>query len=65
MKYCILNGKIAEKGIHKKDICKELGISFKSFANKLNGKTEFTWSQVCTIQRVFFPEIDKDCLFKG
>lgn len=55
MKYNVLNGKIVEKGIKRQEIYKELGISEKSFRNKLNGKSDFTWTQVCLIQEKFFP----------
>ncbi len=63
MKYNVLNGKIVEKGIKRQEIYKELGISEKSFRNKLNGKSDFTWTQVCLIQEKFFPELDKETLF--
>nr|DAI04723.1 MAG TPA: hypothetical protein [Caudoviricetes sp.] len=30
--------------------------------NKLCGKSEFTWNEVCTIQAGFLPDISKDDL---
>ena len=63
MKYAFLNGKIAERGIKKLTIAAALGITQKAFKNKLDGRSPFTWREACTVQRTFFPDIDKDVLF--
>ena len=61
--YPNLEGKIAERGIKKCKIADALQISTKALSNKLAGKSAFTWNQVKTIQKKFFPDIEKDYLF--
>ncbi|MEG0754395.1 MAG: hypothetical protein RR461_11215 [Angelakisella sp.] len=61
--YPKLEGKIAERGVRKCAIASSIGITPRALSNKLIGKSEFTWSQVKTIQSRFFPDISKDDLF--
>lgn len=63
MKYQILNELIQERGIRKSVIARRIGVTEKTLDKKLNGQSPFTWEQVCTIQKVFFPDQDKDTLF--
>ena len=63
IKYPILTGKIAERGIPKTRIAKAVGISPRSLRNKLDGNTNFTWDEVCIIQERFFPDISMKDLF--
>lgn len=58
--YPVLEGKIAERGIMKKAIATRLGIPYRTFANRLNGTSEFRWSEVQTMQRVFFPDMSME-----
>lgn len=60
----VLEGKIAERGIMKKAIADRLGISYRSFAYRLNGTCDFTWDEVKTMQSVFFPDVTKDDLMR-
>ena len=60
--YPILESEIAKHGIRKKDIAKRLGISERSFSCKMNGRNDFWWSEVQTIQSIF-PEFSTDKLF--
>lgn len=59
-----LESKIAEHGYRKKEIAKELGVSERAFHGKCNGETDFKWSEVCTMQKTFFPEISKEELMQ-
>lgn len=61
--YPNLEGKIAERGYTKADIARSLGISARAFNNKTNGKTPFTWPEVCIIQNEYFPDLSKEVLF--
>ncbi len=63
MKYQILNELIQERGVRKSVIARRIGVTEKTLEKKLNGQSPFTWDQVCTIQKVFFPDQDKDTLF--
>lgn len=62
--YPNLAGKIAERGIKKSIIARAISCSPRAFNNKMNGRTEFSWSEVCTIQRMFFPDIPKETLLE-
>lgn len=64
MRYSVLDGKIKERGIKRTAISSALGISARTLFDKINGSSEFTWSQVCAIQCKFFPDIPKEELFK-
>lgn len=61
--YPVLIGEMAKREIRKKTIARSLGLCDKSFNNKINGRTPFTWPEVKKIQREFFPDIQSDELF--
>ena len=61
--YPILEAKIAENGISKKAIAKELGISPRSLSLKLSGSIDFWWKEVVAISQIF-PESEPFSLFK-
>ena len=52
MKYSFLEAKITERGIKKAAISAAIGV------------TPFTWPEVQTIQKRFFPDMNKDDLFQ-
>lgn len=58
-----LEGQMVENGISPRAIADRLGITERTFKNKLKGITEFTWFEVCIIQGEFFPKITKEELF--
>lgn len=64
VRYPILAGEIAKRGIKKKAIAKSIGVCDKSLRNKLAGNTPFTWPEVKTIRHQFFPDLDPDYLFE-
>ncbi len=51
------------KGITIKDFAKSLNISESSAQNKLQGKTEFTYSEIKIISNVILPEYKVSYLF--
>lgn len=60
--YPILEAKIAENGIAKKDIAKKLGITSRSLSCKLSGSVDFWWKEVIAISQIF-PETETFSLF--
>ena len=58
-----LNAEIARKGLLKKDIALRCGISLTSFYEKLNGNRDWTYPEVISIWREFFPEQKINYLF--
>ena len=63
VKYPNLERLIAERGVKKSVISKKLGVTERALYNKMKGKAEFTWSQICGIQCTFFPDVSKEELF--
>ena len=61
--YPTLRAEIARRGIKKGAMAKTLGITNRSFTNKMNGITSWTWPEVCKVNAIFFPDMDKDTLF--
>ena len=62
--YPILVAEMAKREIKKKNLCEALGITQKGLWKKLNGKAPFTWPEVRTIWKEFFPDIPPDILFE-
>ena len=60
----MLAGEIAKRGIRKYEIASELGITSRALYSRLNGNVAFTWPEVCKLQSVFFPDIEKDVLLE-
>lgn len=63
--YSILNGKIAEKNLKKKEIAAALNISPRAFRNKLVGAQPFLWSEVRLMHSNFFSDTPIDELMKN
>ena len=55
--YPMLEREIAGRGITKKAIAESLGISQRSFSNKMSGRVPFTWPEVIAIRNNFFPDM--------
>ena len=63
IKYPVFAGKIAERGIAKTKMAEAIGVSNRTFRNKMEGITSFTWDEVCVIQERFFPDMQLKDLF--
>lgn len=59
-RFPVLEGKIAERGLLKKNIADTLNISQRAFSNKLNGKSDFTWREVVAMQSAYFSDVTKE-----
>lgn len=59
-----LAGEIARRGVKKSVIASAIGISNRALYNKMSGVVPFTWPEACAIQERFFPDVDKDDLFR-
>ena len=62
VKYPVLVSEIAARGIRRKDIAAALDLSYRAFYSKMRGDTSFSWEETCSIQTMFFPDIQKDIL---
>ena len=58
-----LKAEMARKNIDGITISAVIGCTQKTFSNKLNGKTEFTRSEIFTIQKDCFPNLTVEYLF--
>lgn len=63
-RYPTLVAEIAKRGVKKKDIAASIGISYKCFYNKLEGRSPFTWDEVRAITTQFFPYMLPSELFQ-
>jgi len=59
-----INAEMVRRRIRKPEVAKALGISGKTFRNKLQGKTEFTFAEVQAVRDTFFPELSLEYLFE-
>lgn len=62
IKYPVLVSEIARKGIRKSVMAKQLGMDSKTFYNKLNGVTEFSWPEIRLMRDTFFPDMQLEDL---
>lgn len=58
IKYPVLEGQIAARGIRKTVIAKRIGCSDRTLYDKLVGKSQFTWDEVMTMNMNFFPDME-------
>lgn len=64
VKYPVLEGQIAARGIKKNAIAKSIGCTTRALSNKLNGKSPFTWDDVWKMNTVFFPDMTPEMLMR-
>ncbi|CAG9703673.1 helix-turn-helix domain-containing protein [Clostridium neonatale] len=62
--YLELLGELIKKSISKKSLAKQIGVTEKTLFNKLNGKTDFTFSEVKKIRDIVAPGESLDKLFE-
>ena len=62
--YANLKMAMAVKGVTIESIARLLGIHRNTVANKLDGDSEFTFSEAYTISEAMFPESRPSYLFK-
>ena len=62
--YLILKGEMIKKKITIANLANEIGVTEKTLRNKINGDTEFTWSEVCKIHKIVNAAMTKEELFK-
>jgi hypothetical protein len=61
--YPMLEAKITEYGVKKKDIASALGITARALSSKLTGRCSFTLDEALTIKQMFFPNLCIEELF--
>lgn len=64
IKYPILEGEIAARGIKKTAIAAKIGCTYRTFVNKCSGKSRFTWDEVQQINATFFPDMTNEHLMR-
>lgn len=58
MKYCNIDRKREEKGLSKRELAAEIGISLKTYYNWINGKTDIPSSALLKMSTMFNVSID-------
>ena len=61
--YPNLEVEISKNGIKKKDIAEHLGITARSFSDKMTGRVDFWWKEVKAI-KALFPNVPYEKLFE-
>lgn len=61
----VLRGEMVKADLTIIRLAEELEISEKSLRNKLNGTTEFSWSEVLKIRKIVAPTMSLEELFKA
>lgn len=64
MKYPNLEREIFQRGIKLKSIAECIGVTEKTLRKKRLGITDFTWTEICKMQKRFFSDVSKDELFE-
>ena len=59
-----LNAEMARIGIGIKDLAKTTNRSYDTMRGRLNGRSEFTLSEMDSIQKTHFPNLEISYLFK-
>lgn len=59
-----LRAEMARNNIKSVQLAEVLNISYDSVSNKMNGKTDFTRSEIFKIRDTFFPKFKLDYLFE-
>lgn len=60
----VLRGEMLKTGITITELASRIGVAEKTLRNKINGDTEFTWSEVCKIHKIVNPQMSKEELFR-
>lgn len=63
MYYKLLN-EIAKKGITRKSLANRIGVTEKTLFNKLNGRSDFTFTELKKIRNIVAPEYNLEKLFE-
>lgn len=62
--YSNLRAEMARHEVTNTQIAASINVNEKTFRNKLRGISDFTWPEVQTIQREFFPNVNLPDLFE-
>lgn len=62
--YPVLDMGLYEKRISRATVASRIGVTARTFSNKMNGKSPFTWNEVQTIRKEFFPDVPIEELFR-
>ena len=64
-RFPMVDALMAEDRMTRERLCDALSIKYKTLQNKLNGKTEFTRSEMFAIQGTFSRKVPLDILFSA
>lgn len=62
--YSLLKGTIRNAKLTITALAEKIGITEKTLRNKLNGETDFTWSEALAIRNIIDPKLSVEQLFK-
>lgn len=62
--YRTLKAEMVRANISIKQLAIRIGITERSLRNKINGKTEFLWSETLKIRKIVAPDMSLEELFR-
>ena len=62
--YPNLRAELARKGINLTELAEAIGMALQTLSSKMNGKSEFTYSEVVNIKKFLGVEIPLEILFE-
>ena len=63
--YRTLKAEMVRADISIKQLAIRIGITERSLRNKINGKTQFLWSETLKIRKIVSPSMNLEDLFKS
>ena len=63
--YRTLKAEMVRSDISVKQLAIQIGITERSLRNKINGRTEFLWSETLKIRKIVSPGMPLEDLFKS
>lgn len=60
----VLRGEMVKINLTIAQLAVMINVTEKTLRNKINGETEFTWSEVCKIHKIVNPDMPKEELFR-
>lgn len=61
--YRVLRAEMVKANISIKELAFKVGITERSMRNKINGRTEFLWSEILKIRKIVSPDMPLEALF--
>ena len=62
--YSFLRGEMIKANITITSLAKKIGVTEKTMRNKINGDTDFTWTEALKVRSIVNPSLEMEKLFQ-